>query len=217
MEEKLNVLDFIKNIKDAKSSITSVITRKYIPSNEKDDIVNYITTVLFSHINTETKRIDEINVYQEPDLFLDELMVATSIIGAYTNIDMSDRTLVFDTFMEYDLYEKLIELIDDAYNFNDLLHSQIKAKREFIRDSRKTSMDEVLESLTGLVNTLNSKAQELDVKKLEKVIKKLNPEAILKAYQKSGIGEDLRDKAIQKQAQEIIDLKNQISARNVMA
>jgi hypothetical protein len=72
-------------------------------------------------------------------------------------------------------------------------------------------------AVNTLLSTLNDKAKDLDTKKLEKIFKKLNPEAILKAYQKSGIGEDIRDKAIQEQVQEIKDLKNQISARNVIA
>jgi hypothetical protein len=62
------------------------------------------------------------------------------------------------------------------------------------------------------------------MKKIDKIIKKLNVNEVVKAYQKSGIGNDVRDKAIQDQSQTlkekdkiITDLKNQISARNVLA
>jgi NADH:ubiquinone oxidoreductase subunit F (NADH-binding) len=111
------------------------------------------------------------------------------------------------TVFNIDQYDKLVENIDKEIEFN---------KKQIIH-KQNSAMDDMFVAVNTLLSTLNDKAKDLDTKKLEKIFKKLNPEAILKAYQKSGIGEDIRDKAIQEQVQEIKDLKNQISARNVIA
>lgn len=209
MEEKLNVLEFISNLKNMKIRIDEIITRKYIPSDEKDDIVSYVTTILFGKFDENGKLIAT-DVYQEPNLFLDDFFTTVAIIGAYTNIDTTDRKLVYDTFMENNLFDTLLENIADAHNFNYMLRRQINAKREYIKNNQKSSADEVLESLNILLSTLNDKAKELDVKKLDKMLKKLTPQEVVKAYQKSGIGNDVRDKTIQ-------ELRNQISSKNVKA
>jgi len=179
MENKISVTDFIKELES--TTFESLITRKYIPTNEKDDIISEVNDYIFSKI--EDGLIVEYDTYKTPNLFMEEFFVSVYIIGAYTNIDTSDRTLVYDTFMENNLYEKLLELVPDANKFDIMLTRQISAKREFIKDSQKSSMDEVLESLNGLVLTLSDKASQLDVKKLDKLFKNINPQEIMKAYQ----------------------------------
>jgi hypothetical protein len=93
----------------------------------------------------------------------------------------------------------------------------IEFRKQKMLNDKKSSMDEAFDSLNTLLTTLNEKAKELDTKKLEKIIKKLNPQELVKAYQKSELAEGVRDKAIQDLAKENKELRNQISARNVMA
>lgn len=150
-------------------------------------------------------------------LFL-ELSIHSNFITYFTNLevphleelhaDSKDYIDLIERVRDSQLfdgtaYDKLITAIDD----------EIYTKRQML--IHKNSFDDVAESLNTLLSTLNEKAKELDMKKLEKLFKKLNPQEILKAYQKSGIGEGERDKAIQELAKENIALKNEISARNV--
>jgi hypothetical protein len=118
--------------------------------------------------------------------------------------DFVDIIIVSDGFNE-DQYYKLVNAIDD----------EIYLKKEQLIHS--SAMDDMFASLNTLLTTLNSKAQELDVKKLEKILKKLNPQEIFKAYQKFGIGNDVRDNAIQELGKKLRQYENNEKAKNVLA
>jgi hypothetical protein len=119
------------------------------------------------------------------------------------NIDDFTDGAKFNTRQWISILQSANELID--YRKQKLIHN------------KKSSMDEAFESLNTLLSTLNEKAKELDTKKLEKIIKKLNPKELVKAYEESNIGDTLRDKAINELNKENIELKKQNGARNVMA
>jgi len=214
MEEiKITLNEYLDSLKS--TSFERSFSRKYIPLEEKQEIINLALIIIFGKF--EDGELIVSDVYQEPDTLVDDMYIKTSVIRAYTGIDEKNRVLIYDAFMQDGIYEKLLELLPDAYDFDNMIDRRISEKREYIKENRKNSMDEVLDGVSTLLSTLNSKASELDVKKLDKVIKKLNPQEIMKVYKNSGIGNDIRDKAIQDQAKEIKELKNQISARNVMA
>lgn len=155
-------------------------------------------------------------------LFFD-VSLMSNIITMYTDVKDTNIDEVYTNYLEYETFFNGILKYKDAFNSDQYqkllvnIMDVIEFNKEQIIHNKKSAMDEAFTQLSTLLSTLNDKAKELDVKKLEKVFNKLNPNEILKAYQKSGIGDGVRDKAIQEQAQTIVDLKNQISARNVMA
>lgn len=126
----------------------------------------------------------------------------------------------FNTYMSVDIDE--LHINGHSFNYGQWVsicksvNEKIEYRKQRLLDS-KSAQSEMYTALNTLLSTLNSKAKELDVKKLEKVINKLNPKAVMKAYQDSNIGDGLRDKTIQEQSKIINDLKNQISSRNVKA
>lgn len=134
----------------------------------------------------------------------------------YLQLELSeDFDEAFATYMAVGIDDYNINK-DQWYSIIHAVNDKIEFRKQKLLNSQPKPVDEMYLAITTLLSTLNSKASELDVKKLDKVIKKLNPQEVMKAYKNSGIGNDIRDKAIHEQAQEIIDLKNQISARNVM-
>ena len=129
--------------------------------------------------------------------------------STYMNVEINANGLVTSdgSLLNYFQFKGLLEAIDE----------QIEFRKQKLIHNQKSSMDEMFEKATELLEVLNVKAQELDTKKLEKIFKKLNPNEVVKAYQKSNIGDGIRDKAIEDLKKENIELKNQISARNVKA
>ncbi|MDF2588231.1 MAG: hypothetical protein K0S41_2072 [Anaerocolumna sp.] len=174
-----------------------------------------------SFINSVADTVVDLEDNTFSPLFFDIALISNFIIS-YTDIEQPDLEDVYANLNEYQTF---VENTCYADNFNrsqynyvmDSINSTIEFNKQQIIHKQTSALDEIAVQLSNLLSTLNSKAQELDVKKLDKVIKKLNPEAILKAYQKSGIGDDVRDKAIEELRNENIKLKNDISARNVKA
>lgn len=126
-----------------------------------------------------------------------------------------------------DNYEFYMEVKPSAYLSNDsltvyeqlltVIDEQIEFRKQKMIYSQRSAMDEMLNQVSTLLSTLNSKAEQLDIKKLDKMISKLTPNAVVKAYQKSNIGDVVRDKAIQDLSKENKELKNKVTARNVLA
>lgn len=148
-------------------------------------------------------------------------LLQSTFLEMYTDFEFSedfDKNFEFYSEIDVDYYTNtqsvngiqlkgILKAIDEGIDF----------RKQKLINSQSKPVDEAFDMLATLLSTLNSKAQELDVKKLDKILKKLNPSEVMKAYQKSGIGEGVRDKAIQELSKENKDLKNDISARNVKA
>jgi DNA-binding transcriptional MerR regulator len=122
----------------------------------------------------------------------------------------------------YDEYKGFIKKITNlGFNigeYQDLIDNidyMIKFNKEIMIHNQKSAMDEMFDEASKLLQTLNSKAEQLDPKKLERMLKKLNPKELIKEYQNSGIGDSVRDKAIQELSAENKQLRNKETARNV--
>lgn len=120
----------------------------------------------------------------------------------------------FATYMAVDIDDCIFNK-SQWYAIRNSINEKIEFRKQQMLNNKKSASDEMYSMITTLLATLNEKAEKLDPKKFEKVLNKLNPNEIVKAYQKSNIGDGVRDKTIQEQAKEIQNLKNEISARNV--
>lgn len=98
----------------------------------------------------------------------------------------------------------------------DAINQSIDFRKQKLLDAQ-SKQGEMYTALTTLLSTLNTKASEIDVKNIDKYLKKLNVKEIIKEYQKSNIGNNTRDKAIQDLVKENKQLKNKESARNVVS
>lgn len=132
------------------------------------------------------------------------------------NIDLNDIFKLMKSPIGKEI-EDLTVTVPTLWELDYLIDDKIEFKKQEMLHNKKSSMDEAFESLNTLLLSLNEKAKELDVKKLEKIIKKLNPKELVKAYEESNIGNNMRDKTIQEQAKEIKELKKQNGARNVVS
>jgi len=131
------------------------------------------------------------------------------------NDDIYESVISDDELKEK--YQECSSLNNCFLNILSDVYEMVNFKKEQIIHSKKSSMDEIFDMVSNLLSTLNDKAKEIDTKKLEKILKKLNAQEILKKYQESGIGNDLRDKTIHEQSKEIKELKNKLGAVNVLA
>lgn len=81
----------------------------------------------------------------------------------------------------------------------------------------KSELEDMFRTINTVLETANSKLAELDIKGIEKIFKKLNIKELLKEYQKSGIGEDVRDKTIAQLSKELKEAKNNIASLTLKA
>lgn len=146
-------------------------------------------------------------------------LIQSTFAKSYTDIEFGDN---FEENFEKYMGINIDSEINGCSNFNKSQYAGIlKAIDEGISYRKQRLLDsqsaqsQMYSAITGLINTLNSKASELNMKSLEKQLSKLNVKELMKEYSKSNIGKDLRDKAIQDLGKENKDLRNEISARNV--
>lgn len=141
----------------------------------------------------------------------------------YTNIEFGDNFEEnFEKYMSLNIDDEINSYNNSYDNFNRAQYNGIlksidegiSYRKQRLLDSQ-SAQSQMYSAITGLINTLSSKASELNMKALEKQLSKLNVKELMKEYSKSNIGKDLRDKSIQELSKENKDLKNEISARNV--
>lgn len=197
--------------------ITTTFRDKEIKVKEKltlTESISFIKSVVDNVVDTNEGTF-------EPLFFNVSLM--SNILTMYTDTQDIDIDEVYDNYDEYETFFADILKYQSDFNSDQYqhlfacIHDEIEFKKQQIIHNQNSAMDEMFVAVNTFLTTLNEKAKEFDVKKLDKVIKKLNPQEILKAYQRSGIGDSARDKAIQDLAKENKELKNQIGARNVLA
>jgi len=151
-------------------------------------------------------------------------LIQSTFVEYYTDYEfVEDFDTNFAVYMSVKINESLSATNGKFINMTQLngmfkaINDGIEFRKQQMLNNKKSAMDEAFESLSTLLSTLNTKAEKLDPKKLNKIINNLTPESILKAYQKSNIGDDVRNNAIETLVKENKELKNQISARNVLA
>lgn len=121
-------------------------------------------------------------------VLLYEPALVFSFFSAYTDIEISDIIEVYDNLKEY---EDFIASVTSMDGFNreqyELLllkiNKQIEFERQRIIHKQNSAMDDMFESLNELLNTLNDKAKDIDVGKMNEVVKGLNTKDIIKAMQ----------------------------------
>ena len=123
-------------------------------------------------------------------VLLYEPALVFSFFSAYTDIEISDisEIEVYDNLKEY---EDFIASVTSMDGFNreqyELLllkiNKQIEFERQRIIHKQNSAMDDMFESLKELLNTLNDKAKDIDVGKMNEVVKGLNTKDIIKAMQ----------------------------------
>lgn len=147
-------------------------------------------------------------------------LIQSSFVEFYTDYEfVDDFDKNFAEYMQVDIDNVVKNKGINKTQLDGMLKAiidGIEFRKQKLLDSQ-SKQSEMYSAITNLISTLNSKAEQIDVKKLDKYFKKLNPNELLRAYQKSGIGNDLRDKTIQDLANENKELRNEVSARNVKA
>ena len=187
----------------------------------RDKEVNVKENLTLTDAMVFTKLVVD-NVFDETEYvpIYRDLAITKSFLTMYTDITISDLDEIYNNMTEYKTFIDNIVTVDnfDYLQYDDIINN-INELIEFKKEQiiHKSAMDEAFGSLATLLSTLNEKAKELDTKKLDKLLKKLNPQELIKAYQKSGIGENFRDKAIQDLAKENKELRNKENARNVLS
>lgn len=147
-------------------------------------------------------------------------LIQSTFVEMYTDyVFEEDFNANFAVYMAVDIDNLIVMNAVNKTQYSAMLEAineGVQFRKQKLIHNQKSSIDEMFDSLTTLLSTLNTKASELDTKKLEKIIKKLNPQELVKAYEKSNIGNSLRDKTIQDLAKKNKELKNKESARNVV-
>jgi hypothetical protein len=166
-ETKITLDEFLKKMES--TSFKNLLIRTYVPIQEKQDIMDSALDIIFGRI--EDKKIVETDVYQEPNVLIDDLFINTLIIGAYTGINVTDKVAVYDAFMKGVLYEQLLELVPDAKDFHRIFSYRISDKREFIKDNQKSSFDLFLNELTTVVSEL---PKSFDYSSIQPFVDKIN-------------------------------------------
>lgn len=146
-------------------------------------------------------------------------LIQSTFAELYTNMEfVEDFETNFAEYMTIDI-EKYVEEgkvnADQYIGMIKAIEDGISFRKQQMLNNKKSASDEMFNEITTLLSTLNDKASQLDPKKLNKYLKKLNPNEIVKAYQKSNIPDGVRDKAIQELAKENKVLRNKDTARNV--
>lgn len=190
--------------------------------NDEVNIKGQLTlTDSASFINQVVSWVVDMSLNDYSPVFYKPALVCAFLME-YTDIKDMDINEIYDNIIEYEnfmldtisldgfnkmQYDSLLESINDEINFykQKLIHSQ------------NSAMDDMFNSFNELLNTLNDKAESINIKTVNRFLKELNPDELIKAYKKSGVGDKVRDDAIGKLAKENKDLKNEISARNVKA
>jgi hypothetical protein len=160
MENKITIEEFLNKVKDGQL----LYSRIYIPLQEKTDIIDLALTILFGRFDDDNNLI-ETDVYQEPNVLIDDMFKVVSIFSAYSDIDVKDRVSTYDMIMEKGYYRNLLDITEDAKIFDQLFEIRIAEKREFLKDSY---MNQQNETLTTLVSNLVAK--ELEVQKLQQKV-----------------------------------------------
>lgn len=142
-------------------------------------------------------------------VLLYEPALVFSFFSVYTDIEISDisEVEVYDNLKEC---EDFIASVTSMDGFNreqyELLllkiNKQIEFERQRIIHKQNSAMDDMFESLNELLNTLNDKAESINIKTVNRFLKGLNPDELIKAYKKSGVGDKVRDDVIGKLAKE---------------
>lgn len=121
-------------------------------------------------------------------VLLYEPALVFSFFSAYTDIEISDIIEVYDNLKEYeDFIASVISM--DGFNREQYellllkINKQIEFERQRIIHKQNSAMDDMFESLNELLNTLNDKAKDIDVGKMNEVVKGLNTKDIIKAMQ----------------------------------
>lgn len=123
-------------------------------------------------------------------VLLYEPALVFSFFSAYTDIEISDisEIEVYDNLKEYeDFIASVISM--DGFNREQYellllkINKQIEFERQRIIHKQNSAMDDMFESLNELLNTLNDKAKDIDVGKMNEVVKGLNTKDIIKAMQ----------------------------------
>ena len=130
------------------------------------------------------------------DYYLDNILPKFDIL-----LETSDDTVVKKQ------HEQIIKTIDERIEFR---------KSQMLNNS-KSEISVIADKIVETIGIINSKLAVIDEKKLNKFLNKLNVDEIVKAYNRVGSGNKTRDNAISELAKENIELKNQISAKNVVA
>lgn len=193
----------------------NVKIKKNLSLSEKISIINLVVDSYFTE-NVETKEIEYTPWYKEIGL--------VSAFGIYVleGVTFDEDESIYDLIIEdhtnaYEdnLYRRYLLWLEDIEDILNDIEDVVEFRKAKLLQP-KSELDEMFKSLNKVLETLNSKATELDVKNIEKLAKKLNVKELMKAYQSSGIGDGIRDAEIAKLAKENKELKNQITARNVM-
>lgn len=123
---------------------------------------------------------------------------------------------MMEKFTNEDLSKEGFEIIQ-YYNIIDAIEEKIEFRKAKIISNSKSEFSEIASRFNIILDTINSKLKDIDPKKLEKFIGKLNPDELVKAYNRSGTGNKVRDDAISQLVSENKELKNQINAKNVVS
>lgn len=152
--EKITVQEYVEMVQ-SNLSTKEVITRKYVPVEEKNTIItNLVESILGKY--EDGVRIDgEYDL--EQNAIYDEVFIKTAIVEAYTNVDTSDRALVYDTLSEDNFMDKLQEEIgQDVIKFEDWFYDRKAQKVEYLMSIIKSPLDELLGEISTIVKKFSS-------------------------------------------------------------
>lgn len=116
-----------------------------------------------------------------------------SFFQTYTDMEfVEDFAENFDKYMALDINDLLTStnIYFNKKQWDDLVQAvdeKVEFRKQKLINSQPKPVDEAFDMLTTLLTTLNNKAQEIDVKKIEKQLKKFNVNEVVKAYQKNNI------------------------------
>lgn len=109
------------------------------------------------------------------------------------------------------LYKRYLLWLEDIKDILDDIKDMVDFRKAKLLQP-KSELDDMFKAINQVLETANSKLAELDIKGIEKIVKKLNVKELVKVYQSSGIGEGLRDETIKQLSKELKETKNRLAS-----
>lgn len=188
--------------------------KKEFTLSEKIGIINIVVDSYFTE-DDDTGEVLYTPYYKEIGL------VTAFGIYALEGVTFDEDESIYDSIIKDSeddfgdsLYKRYLLWLEDVNVILDDIKDMVDFRKAKLLQP-KSELDDMFKAINQVLETANSKLAELDIKGIEKIVKKLNVKELMKAYQSSGIGDGIRDAEIAKLAKENKELKNQITARNI--